>query len=331
MKNSFIPSSVKDEESKPSNEKKFIKSGLNPNYVSGFLDGESSCFHLAIGKNSKYKIGYYVNPGFSIVLHKKDELLLKEIQKFFGGIGNLKVKSDIVQFRVFSLDELDVILNHLEEYPLITKKSVDYSCFKEAIMLIKNKEHLNIEGFNKIISLRASMNLGLPNVLKEAFPDISKREIISKDIPSELNPYWVAGFVDAEGCFWIKIIKNLAKDKMRPVLGFQVTQHNRDLLLMEKLIEFFNCGRLEKTDSASSLVVTKLSLINEIVVPFFNNYCLVGSKSQDFRDWSKAVELVNKKAHLTTEGLDEILKIKSNMNSSRKLDYNIDDTSKPES
>jgi hypothetical protein len=71
---------------------------------------------------------------------------------------------------------------------------------------------------------------------------------------------------------------------MRPVLGFQVTQHDRDLLLMKKLIEFFNCGRLEKAGSASSLVVTKLSLINEIIVPFFKNYCLVGSKSQDFRD-----------------------------------------------
>lgn len=185
MKNSLIPSFLKDEES---NEKKFIKSELNPYYVSGFLDGES-CFHLAIGKNSRYKLGYYVNPGFSIVLHKKDEFLMKEIQKFFGGIGTLKVKLNIVQFRVFSLDELDVILNHLEKFPLITKKSVDYSLFKEAIMLIKNKEHLNIEGFNKIISLRASMNLGLPNVLKEAFPDISKREIISKDIPSVINPH----------------------------------------------------------------------------------------------------------------------------------------------
>lgn len=185
MKNSLIPSSLKDEKS---NEKKFIKSELNPYYVSGFLDGES-CFHLAIGKNSKYKLGYYVNPGFSIVLHKKDEYLMKEIQKFFGGIGTLKVKLNIVQFRVFSLDELDVILNHLEKFPLITKKSVDYSLFKEAIMLIKNKEHLNIEGFNKILSLRASMNLGLPNVLKEAFPDIRKREIISKDIPSVINPH----------------------------------------------------------------------------------------------------------------------------------------------
>lgn len=100
---------------------------------------------------------------------------------------------------------------------------------------------------------------------------------------------------------------------------------------MKKLMGFFNCGRLEKTGSASSLVVTKLSLINEIIVPFFNKYCLVGSKSQDFRDWSKAVELVTKKAHLTTEGLDEILKIKSNINFSRKLDCNIEDMSKPES
>jgi hypothetical protein len=59
-------------------------SGLNPNYVTGFLDGEA-CFHLAIGKNTKYKIGFYVNPGFSVALHKKDKELLKKIQKFFGG------------------------------------------------------------------------------------------------------------------------------------------------------------------------------------------------------------------------------------------------------
>lgn len=115
MKNSFIPFSLKDEKS---NENKFIKSELNPYYVSGFLDGES-CFHLAIGKYSKYKLGYYVNLGFSIDslrTHKKDEYLMKEIQKFFGGIDTLKVKLNIVQFRVFSLDELDVILNHLEKF-----------------------------------------------------------------------------------------------------------------------------------------------------------------------------------------------------------------------
>ena len=136
------------------------KSKLNPQYVTGFSDGEA-CFHLAIGKNPKYKIGYYVNPGFSIALHKKRWRFIKKYTEFFWGIGNLKVKSNIVQYRIFSLKDLDIILNHFDNYPLITKKHVDYLIFEETINLIKNKEHLTIEGFNKIIALKSSMNLDL--------------------------------------------------------------------------------------------------------------------------------------------------------------------------
>lgn len=240
------------------------------------------------------------------------------IQKYFKGIGNLKVKNDIVQFRVFSLEELDVILNHFDNYPLITKKHIDYDLFREAIYLIKKKEHLTIEGFNKIISLRSSMNLGLPSQLKEAFYEIKKRKVAYKDIPSLLNPYWVAGFTDAEGCFWIKSLKDSSKNKINTVLGFQITQHSRDLVLMEKLINFFNCGRLEKNSDAYSLVVTKLSFINENIIPFFNTYPILGCKSKDYKDWCEAVKLKNNKTHLTPEGLEKILKIKSSINSSRQ-------------
>jgi len=75
--------------------------GLNPYFVTGFSDAEA-CFHLSIGKNSKYKSGYYVNPGYSIGLHKKDLSLLEKIQSYFGGIGNIsKQKENSVQFRVF--------------------------------------------------------------------------------------------------------------------------------------------------------------------------------------------------------------------------------------
>jgi hypothetical protein len=294
------------------------KSKLNPHYVTGFSDGES-CFHLSIGKNSKYKIGYYVNPGFTIVLHKKDELLLRSIQSFFGGIGNLKVLPKIVQYRVFSLKDLDIILNHFENYPLITKKHTDFLLFKEALALIKNKEHLTIEGFNKIIALKSSMNLGLPEVLKESFPDIQGRKIEPFDLPSVLNPYWVAGFTDGEGCFWIKTLKaGPNKEGLRSVIGFQISQHSRDLPLMEKLMSFFECGRLEPTGSAYSLVVTKLSLINEKIIPFYMTYPILGSKSEDFKDWCRAVQLRNHKAHLTPQGLKEILNIKYSINSSRK-------------
>ena len=149
-----------------------------------------------------------MNPGFSIALHKKDEKLLRKIQAFFGGIGVLKVKKYIIQFRVFSIKDLDIILKHFNLYPLITKKLADYLLFKEAVELIKNKEHLTLEGFNKIISIRASMNKGLTETLKTMFPDIIPvvRPIV--DLQVIKNPLWLVGFVDGEGCFYIKIKKN---------------------------------------------------------------------------------------------------------------------------
>lgn len=57
--------------------------------MTGFSDGEA-CFFLAIGKNSRYNIGYYVNPGFMITLHKKDLELLKKNSRIFWWDRNYK-------------------------------------------------------------------------------------------------------------------------------------------------------------------------------------------------------------------------------------------------
>jgi len=63
-----------------------------------------------------------------------------------------------------------VVIEHFNKYPLITKKRVDFELFKLAVLLIQNKEHLTKEGLNKLISIRASMNKGLTDELKLAFP-----------------------------------------------------------------------------------------------------------------------------------------------------------------
>jgi hypothetical protein len=44
---------------------------------------------------------------------------------------------------------------------------------------------------------------------------------------------------------------------------------------------------------------------------------LQGSKALDFEDFCRIALLLNKKAHLTSEGLEEIKKIKVTMNRSR--------------
>ena len=290
---------------------------LNPWYVTGFSDGEA-CFHIAIGKNIKYKNGFYVNPGFSIVLHKKDKILLEKIQAYFGGIGTLKTNNKIVEYRIFSMKDLKVIIDHFDNYPLITKKQIDYMLFKETLELIKNKEHLTVEGLQKIVNIRASMNKGLPETLKKAFPNAIPQET-KKSLVTTLkviNPNWVVGFTEAEGCFFVKT--HLNNERLSIQLGCQITQHNRDILLLKSLMDLFNCGRLEPVgESSHNFITTKLSDITKIIIPFFDKYPLIGSKAEDFKDWNKISELMTSKAHLCKEGREQILQIKSKINTSR--------------
>jgi hypothetical protein len=80
---------------------------------------------------------------------------------------------------------MSAVICFFDKYPLITQKWADYLLFKEAYELILNKRHLTIDGLKKLVSLKALINKGLPDQLKEAFPNIepiNKYEII-KDIP----------------------------------------------------------------------------------------------------------------------------------------------------
>jgi hypothetical protein len=46
-----------------------------------------------------------------------------------------------------------------------------------------NAEHLTLEGFNKILSIRASLNLGLSDKLKAEFPTIVAMERPISSLP----------------------------------------------------------------------------------------------------------------------------------------------------
>jgi hypothetical protein len=98
---------------------------------------------------------------------------LQAIQAYFGGIGQFaKHGKTTIQYTVTSKKQLMVILDHFDKYPLITQKRGDYLLFKRAFDLVKNKEHLTKEGIDKIVAIKAFMNLGLNEELKAAFSDI---------------------------------------------------------------------------------------------------------------------------------------------------------------
>lgn len=288
---------------------------INPWAISGFIDGEGS-FNISIVKDSSLNTGWRIKLTFKIALHERD-LGLLELIKGFLKIGNItKHGPRSIQFRVSSLSELEVLIKFLERYPLITQKYSDYVLFKKAFLLMVNKEHLTEQGLLKFGAIKASVNLGLSPELKLVFPDIipEDRPIV---LEQKIYPYWMAGFSSAEGCFFVSLSKS-SKLKMKVQLVFQLTQHSRDENLMRSFVDFFGCGYIFKDGNNFIFRVTKFKDIEEKIIPFFNNYLILGVKSEDFQDFCLVASLVGKKKHLIDSGLDEICKIKAGMNKARK-------------
>jgi len=289
---------------------------INPLWLTGFIDGEG-CFHTSIYKNNN-KIGWAVKIEFEIRLHVKDKVLLEEIQNYFQ-VGNIFINSrQGVSFRIQSPKDLAKIIDLLDLYPLRTQKLSDYILFKEVFNLILNKQHLTLSGLHKIVAIKASMNLGLSESLQAAFPDVIPRIRPLANNPSIIDPEWLTGFAAAEGCFFVHIFKSPThKLKEGVQLEFNLTQHNRDELLMKSLIEFFNCGNLQMSKNACMYRVTNIPDIAEKIMPLFEKYPIYGAKSKDFADFYKVLEMVKLKKHLTKEGLEQIRIIKAGMNTGR--------------
>jgi hypothetical protein len=83
------------------------------------------------------------------------------LQEFFGcGVIVNKNTRNEASFRVNSLQDLtNFIIPHFSNYPLLSQKAADFLLFKFFVKLMNNKVHLNEDGLQQIINLRASMNL----------------------------------------------------------------------------------------------------------------------------------------------------------------------------
>jgi len=213
----------------------------------------------------------------------------------------------------------DVIIPHFIKYPLVTQKQADFELFRLVVEIIKNKEHLTEQGLVKLVSIRASINLGLSATLMNAFPNVLKlnRPLIKL---TDLDLNWFAGFVDGEGCFSINISTSLnSKLGYAVSLSFSISQNIRDTELMYNIAKNLNCGSTYKNTSnnAFSFVVSKLSDITEKLIPLFKEYPLHGVKRLDFEDFCRTAELIKNKTHLTAEGLEFIRGVKSGMNKGR--------------
>lgn len=308
--------------------KKFSTFNSTPGYIhpgiwSGLIDGEGS-FSIIVDKNKIRKLGWRAQLKFQIGLHTKDINLLYLLKEYLGGIGSIHLarNREIVNYSIDSIDGLNKLISHFDKYPLYTQKAVDLLLFKQALKLVNNKVHLTLEGLNEIINIKASMNLGLSDMLKLEFPLYSpvERPIINYN-NLNLDPYWISGFVSGEGNFDVRIPSTNSKLGYRVQLRFRISQHSRDIRLMEKIVEYLGSGKIYKYSgkSAVSLSIVDFTDITNKIIPFFTKYPIIGIKLYDYLDWCKIHSLMIKRYHLTVEGVISIREIKSGMNRGRKF------------
>jgi hypothetical protein len=144
---------------------------------------------------------------------------------------------------------------------------------------------------------------------------------------------WVVGFVDGEGSFLVNIFKS-PKTKMgwQVFPEFNVAQTEKGIDLLYRLRNFFGCGYIyahrarnrkqNKWDPLYKYCVRSRVELREKIIPFFMRYPPKSvTKRKDFRKFVAVIEMIERKEHLTIEGMRQIAKIVESMTHRKPFQY----------
>ena len=132
---------------------------------------------------------------------------------------------------------------------------------------------------------------------------------------SKIDPNWISGFVDAEGCFSVIIeIPNINKWRVRT--SFEINLHIKDVDILYQVQSFFGVGAVYLRVDKKICVyrVSNIKYIRDIIIPHFKKYPLITQKAIDFDLWSKVIQIILNKEHLNKSGFETILTFYASLN-----------------
>lgn len=211
-------------------------------------------------------------PNLTICFHIKDISLAHKIKTFigFGTVSKIKKKNSC-------------------KYVLTNKNG-----FVKILPLLQNKLK-HYEKLRRYILLSNYFNIPYSNIFNN--------DILHFNL---LDNHWLAGFIDGDGSFQIKIIKRKNKINAEVRLQLQIDLEENSKYLLENIKNQFG-GYLGYRHKLKSYYYNSTSfLVFEKFVNYLDHYCLCSNKYKEYVLWRRSyffrkdiIKMVNTKERLS--------------------------------
>ena len=260
---------------------------LTKQWVSGFVDGEG-CFSIQRDTKTKEK-----RHRFIVSQDKRSVSVLYGLKTLFKCGTVHKGRKNIMSFQVSNTTHLqNIIIPFFQKYTLQTAKRESFCLFVESLT-----------GYVKEKQLYSEKNTENQNNIFSPFS-------------YNLSDGWFRGFVDAEGCFFVSLVKDSI------LVQLLIGLHSKEKPLLVEMQRFLKCGILrERKDGAFVFIVKRVKDLEHYIFPKLQTkgsaVLLRTSKRISYQKFRKIVRLVVEKKHYTVPGLQKIKLLKSGLNKER--------------
>lgn len=270
------------------NSKVYKNNNLLGSFLAGLWEGDG---HVIMSKNNK-------RPSFHITFNSKDLALAKKLLTFMiskcgAKVGSIqhRTKENACVLHIRSIEGLILIIN-----------------------LINNK-------------LRTPKAYQINHII-DWLNTNHKTEIVKHPLcyePLTTNA-WLAGFIDADGCFYVKHSLETPTKYKQILCTFSIEQRTAYPkvdqsyeqtfnLIAEFLLVNLRIRKHKNTTNNYYLIAMTSAKSKKILRAYLDKFPLLSSKYLDYKDWSRVDDLMIKKEHYIQE--KTVRQIKKEMNNSR--------------